>query len=446
MTSWRWAAIFPICMAVMSLGVPIGGALAGSGYSLCALRDGPQGPCTCKGSEDGAGRFTAVPRSHCRRAIKPRLDKAARSSPESDAAVKVAPPPVERPSRAEAPTNAAVPGESGTTNALMVTGAIPATQGSRLDEVRARGKLVCGVNEGLLGFAHRSAVGDWTGLDVEFCRAVAAAVLGDPTKVEFVPLDTGSRFDALKSGKIDLLSRNTTWTMSREAELGVDFAGTIYFDGQSFMTLDDRGLVSAQQLAGTTVCVQSATTTEPNAAYYFASHGVRVETKTFQSRDELVKAYLSGECDAYTADRSSLFADRAGFPEPTKHAVLPEVISKEPLSPAVASGDREWLLIVRWVLAALINAEEVGLTRDGTIAAAGGKDLEGDAKRLVEGAAVSGEKLRLERNWLRNVVGAVGNYGEIFEANVGRGGVLGMERGVNQLWKEGGLLYAPPMW
>ncbi len=444
MTSRRWATIFSICIAVMSLGVPIRGASAG--YSLCALREGPQGPCTCKGSEDGAGRFSVVSRSHCRRASRPRINTSAGGAPGSVAAPKDVPALVERPELADAPVDRAVLEAPGAKNAAMVTGAIPARQGSRLDEVRARGKLICGVNAGLLGFAHRTAVGDWTGLDVEFCRAVAAAVLGDATKVDFVPLDAGSRFDALKSGSIDLLSRNTTWTMSREAELGIDFAGTIYFDGQGFMTSDERGLVSAQQLAGTTVCVQSATTTEPNAAYYFAAHGVRAQMKTFQSRDALIKAYLGGECDAYTADRSSLFADRAGFAEPTRHAVLPEVISKEPLSPAVASGDREWLLIVRWVLAALINAEEVGLTREEAVAGASGKELQGDARRLVEGAASSGEKLRLDRNWLSNVVGAVGNYGEIFEANVGRGGVLGMERGVNLLWKEGGLLYAPPMW
>lgn len=178
-------------------------------------------------------------------------------------------------------------------------------------------------------------------------------------------------------------------------------------------------------------------------AYYFALHDVRVETKTFQSRDALLKAYLAGECDAYTADRSSLFADRAGFEQPSRHAVLPEVISKEPLGPAVAAGDREWFQITRWVLAGLVNAEEVGLNRE---AAAGGSDLGGDAKRLVEGAGRSGEKLRLDPKWLRNVIASVGNYGEIFEANIGRSGALGMERGMNSLWKKGGILYAPPMW
>ncbi|HRY07607.1 MAG TPA: amino acid ABC transporter substrate-binding protein [Hyphomicrobiaceae bacterium] len=444
MTSWRWAAIFSICVAVMSLSVPIGGAYAG--YSLCALREGSHGPCTCKVSGEAAGRFTIVPRSHCRRGVKSRRDTAARGTSGSRAAPEAAPAPAERPTRAGMGIDQAAQ-EANTTGALLVTGTNPApAPKSRLDEIRARDKLICGVNEGLLGFAHRSAVGEWTGIDAEFCRAVAAAVLGDSTKVEFVPLDAGARFDALKSGKIDLLSRNTTWTMSREAELGIDFAGTIYFDGQSFMTSQERGLVSAQQLAGTTVCVQSATTTEPNAAYYFAAHGIQVETKAFQSREALVKAYLGGECDAYTADRSSLFADRAGFREPTKHVVLPEVISKEPLAPAVASGDREWLMIVRWVLAGLINAEEVGLTHDSASAAANGTELQGDAKRLIEGAATSGEKLRLDRAWLRTVIGAVGNYGEIFDSNVGRTGVLGMERGINSLWKEGGLLYAPPMW
>ncbi len=309
--------------------------------------------------------------------------------------------------------------------------------------VRARGKLVCGVNEGLLGFAQQSGAGIWAGLDADFCRAVAAAVLGDPAKVEFVPLDAGKRFEALSAGTIDLLSRNTTWTMSRDVELGFEFAGTIYFDGQSFITGEDRGLVSAQQLAGVTVCVQSNTTSEKNMAFYFASHGIKVEERRFISRGELVDAYRKGECDAYTADRSSLFSDRASLEDPLKHVVLPEVISKEPLGPAVLQGDQEWLEIVRWTLAGLINAEEFGL--DKATAQAGPK-TNSDQQRLLEGADASGLKLRLENGWLAKVVGAVGNYGEMFEVNVGKASPLGMERGANALWKRGGILYAPPMW
>lgn len=417
--------------------------------ALCALRSGPDGPCTCKSAGDGAGQFTVVPRSRCRRSASPSKVKAA---PRSDTAPAAAAPDVEVrvPTRANEPEiqqKAAAPAEketpSTTSSEEFVTGANPTTTETKLDAIRARGKLVCGVNERLLGFSYQSDNGEWAGLDADFCRAVAAAVLNDPTKVEYVPLDATSRFDALKTGKIDVLSRNTTWTMSRDVDLGLDFAGVVYFDGQGFMTSGDRGLVSAQQLAGTTVCVQQATTTETNMAYYFKAHNVSVETKTFQSREALIKAYLAGECEAYSADRSSLFADRAGFEDPNDHSVLPEVISKEPLGPAVVRGDMEWTEIVKWVLAGLINAEEVGLDRQ---TAASGNELTGEAKRLVEGAGSSGEKLRLDPNWLRAAVAAVGNYGEAYELNIGRSGALGMERGINALWKQGGLLYAPPMW
>lgn len=433
----RWTAGTLFLGAAIALVVQVGEAHAV--YDLCAFRSGPKGPCTCRVAGDGPGQFTVVPRSQCRRAAKSAQGDTVRRSQGGHGPVD-APPPVERPKQADVIAADRARGEG---TAPIVTGANPTSASARLDEIRTRGKINCGVNEGLLGFAHRSQTGEWTGLDAEFCRALAAAVFGDATKVEFLPLDATTRFEALTSGAIDVLSRNTTWTMDREVALGIDFAGVIYFDGQSFMTSEERGLVSAQQLAGATVCVQSATTTEANMAYYFASHKLRVETKTFQSRDALVKAYLAGECEAYSADRSSLFADRAGFEKPAQHAVLPEVISKEPLGPAVAAGDREWFQITRWVLAGLINAEEVGLNRE---AAASGKEFEGDAKRLVEGAGASAEKLRLDPMWLRNVIAAVGNYGEIFEASIGRSGALGMERGMNSLWKKGGILYAPPMW
>lgn len=324
----------------------------------------------------------------------------------------------------------------------MITASLPPAQ-RKLEAVRARGKLLCGVNPGLLGFSYRTGSGEWAGLDADFCRAVAVAVLGDPAKVEFVPLDAASRFDALKSGAIDLLSRNTTWTMGREVEMGFEFGGVLYFDGQSFITTEERGLVSAQQLAGATVCVQGATTTEKNMAYYFGALKIAAETRSFASRDDLLKAYLSGACDAYSGDRSSLFADRATFDEPAKHAILPEVVSKEPLGPVVLQGDPQWTKIVRWTLAGLINAEEVGLER---AAAGGSAPLTGDALRLVEGAGASGTMLGLDKTWLRQVVAATGNYGEVFEANVGTTSPLGMNRGINALWKKGGILYAPPMW
>lgn len=318
----------------------------------------------------------------------------------------------------------------------------PATE-RKLDAVRQRGKLLCGVNTDLLGFSARTETGVWAGLDVDFCRAVAAAVLEDADKVELVPIETNERFDALKDGRIDVLSRSTTWTMNREVDLGLTFAGVLYFDGQGFMTRDDRGLVSAQQLSGSKVCVEAGTTTEKNMAYFFKAHQVEAQTISLPTREETLKAYAEGTCDTYSGDRSALFSDRASFAEPAMHTILPEVISKEPLGPAVAGGDEEWAAIVRWSLAGLINAEEVGLDRK---SAAQDGPLGDEAKRLVDGAGASGEKLRLGKSWLRAAVAAVGNYGEMFEANVGRESPLGMERGLNALWKRGGILIAPPMW
>jgi general L-amino acid transport system substrate-binding protein len=418
---------------------------ASAEFRLCAFRSGPKGPCTCQSDGDAAGQFSVVNRSLCRRGGSAAAKKKDPDVPSTAAAgarnidrenAKEVPPandgPVERSGQTQLPvaTNPIVTGQAG-------------NGGSRLDQIRARGHLLCGVNPALLGFAHRTAAGNWAGIDVDFCRAVAAAVLEDATKVEFVPLEAAARFEALKSGKIDLLSRNTTWTMGRDVDGGLEFAGVLYFDGQSFATGEDRGLVSAQQLAGSRVCVQSGTTTEANMAYYFSSHKIAVETQTFPSREALLKAYLDGSCDAYSADRSSLFSDRAGFEEPLKHAILPEVISKEPLGPAVLQGDQEWVEIVRWTLAGLINAEEVGLDKS---SAAGQAALEGDKQRLVVGASGSAEKLRLNKMWLRNAVAAVGNYGELFETNLGSASPLNMDRGINALWKKGGILYAPPMW
>lgn len=310
-------------------------------------------------------------------------------------------------------------------------------------DIRARGKLLCGINTDRLGFSKQSDSGSWIGLDVDFCRAVAAAVFADANKVEFVPVETATRFDALKSGKIDLLARNTTWTMDRDVVLGLEFAGILYIDGQGFMTSDERGLVSAQQLAGLSVCVESGTTSEANAGYYFKAHNMDVDLKTYPNRAAMLEAYAKGECEAVSGDRTSLFSDRAALSEPEKHAVLPEVISKEPLGPVVLQDDREWIEVVRWTLAGLINAEETGLTKQ---SASGGGALEGDAARLVEGAGKSGEALGLSKVWLRDVVSAVGNYGEMFEVDLGKGSPLGMERGINALWKRGGVLYAPPMW
>jgi general L-amino acid transport system substrate-binding protein len=447
------------------------GALAGAhgsaaaGYTMCALRSGPEGPCTCRAPDDGVGQFTTVDRSYCRRAAKaakgkPAAEKptvagdvagdrgpAAQNPPEqskASASGKSLPSAAVVPttSSAAAPTEApaAAPAAVAPPAAGLTTSALPS---ARLDAVRARGKLLCGVNPGLLGFAHRTATGEWSGIDADFCRAVAIATLGDAGKVEFVPLDAAERFEALKAGRIDLLSRNTTWTMNRDVDMGLEFVGVLYFDGQGFMTKEERGLVSAQQLAGSKVCVLSATTSEKNMGYYFGAQRIDAETRKYASREELVKAYLEGVCDAYSADRSALFSDRAGFAEPLAHVVLPEVISKEPLGPAVLQGDQEWTEIVRWTLAGLVNAEEVGLDR---AAASASQTQSGDALRLLDGAAASGERLRLDKGWLRSVVAGVGHYGEMFDVNVGKASPLGMDRGINALWKKGGILYAPPMW
>ena len=328
----------------------------------------------------------------------------------------------------------------------LTTGTIPVAakpKKSTLLQIQARGKLNCGVNTELLGFSAVNGVGEWQGIDADFCRAVAIAVLGSPDKVTFVPLHAEERFLALQQGRIDLLSRNTTWTMSRVVDFDVEFVGVSYFDGQGFLTRHDRGLVSAQQLEGLKVCVQSGTTSEANLDFYLKNLDIDAEKIVFPHKAELLAAYEAGACDAYTADRSALLSERAGLKEPDTHEMLPETISKEPLGPVVRQDDREWIEIVRWTLAGLINAEEVRLTRE---RAGGDEGLEGNMKRLVDGAGQSGKKLGLTDDWLRKVVSGVGNYGEVFEANIGKSSPLGMERGMNALWKRGGLLYAPPMW
>ena len=354
--------------------------------------------------------------------------------------------PAPGPSPAQADPNTAAPA-AGTKPPTLMAATHPATvptgSGQKLKDVRARGKLLCGVSTGLLGFSAQTQSGEWHGLDADFCRAVATVVLGDPSKVEFVPLEAEMRFDALKSGKIDVLSRNTTWTMERDVNHDIEFVGIIYFDGQSFMTSQDRGLVSAQQLAGGTICVEKATTTEKNVAYYLKTHQIDADVRTFDVRKEMLKDYLDGNCDAIASDRSALFSERAQFPEPLRHVVLPEVISKDPLGPAVMHGDLAWEEIVRWTLAGLINAEEVALDKASALST---QPLSGDALRLVESSGATGEKLHLARNWLRDAVAAVGNYGEMFDTNVGKASPLGMNRGLNSLWKKGGILYAPPMW
>lgn len=435
----------------LALALPFASVVAPSAeaaYQLCALRDGPSGPCTCKSDDATAGEFKVVPKRYCRtakatQAPKPKDSESpdAATSVQETGAVTDTKPSAPEPGAAAPPTQEKDSATQPSSASPPATLSIPASK--KLIEVRSRGKLLCGVNSSRLGFSNQTQTGDWAGIDAEFCRAVAAAIFGDVTKVEFIALENADRFSALRSNKIDVLSRNTTWTMQRDIEEQVDFAGVLFFDGQGFLTTDDRGLVSAQQLAGTTLCVEQATTSEQNMAYYFQSHKIDITSKAYPNHDAMLEAYKAGECDAFTGDRSSLFADRATLPEPDRHAILPEVISKEPLGPAVAKGDEEWAAIVRWTLAALINAEEVGLTK----AMAGAKEpLAGDANRLVQGSGPVGVKLGLSSSWVRDIIAGVGNYGEVFEANVGSQSPLGMERGINALWKRGGLLYAPPMW
>lgn len=301
-----------------------------------------------------------------------------------------------------------------------------------LDDVLKRQRIVCGVSQGLLGFSIKDAAGAWSGFDVDFCKALSSAIFSSPDRVEYVPLSADERFGALTSGKIDLLSRNSTWTMSREIGLGLEFAGVIYYDGQSFMAPAERGWVSAMELAGAKVCAQSGTTTEANARNFFAQSKMTAELVTVATFGEMLEAYKTGRCDAITADRSALAVQRMGFDQPDAHTLLPEVISKEPLGPVVRKNDAAWASVVRWVLFALIEAEENGHSRAAPPPAAG----TGAIPPLSE---------RLPRDWYHNIIRQVGNYGDIFERNLGKETPLAIERGVNSLWVQGGILYAPPM-
>jgi general L-amino acid transport system substrate-binding protein len=306
-----------------------------------------------------------------------------------------------------------------------------------LDDVRARDTLICGVSEGLGGFSEQNGAGAWQGFDVDFCRAVAAAVLGDTAKVEYVPLSAEARFAALSDGKIDLLSRNSTWTMSRDLDLGLDFPGTSYFDGQGFLVPAIFGAISPLELDGATICVVSGTTTEANATAYFAKAGLTVSFLSFEERPEARAAYAGAKCDAYTADRSALAAERAELAVPEDHVILKDVISKEPLGPVTRDSDAKWTSLVRWTLFALIDAEERGLGT-AAMAAAGA-----DEARLMGAPAV--KSLGLADDWLVKVLAGVGNYAEIFDRNLGEQTPMQLSRGVNALWTQGGILYAPPM-
>ena len=313
-----------------------------------------------------------------------------------------------------------------------------------LDDVKARGKLNCGVTTGLVGFAAPDANGEWQGFDVGVCRAIAAAVLGDPKAVEFVPTTGKTRFTALASGEIDVLARNTTWTFSRDVDLKFEFAGVNYYDGQGFMVPKALGVSSAKELDGATVCIQTGTTTELNLADFFRTNNISYEPVPIETNAEAQPLYLEGACDVYTTDASGLAATRAAFENPGDHIVLPEIISKEPLGPLVRHGDNEWGDVVRWTLNALIAAEEVGITSANIaeLGAAAGDNPE--INRILGTEGTLGEMLGLSADWAKNAIMAGGNYAEIFEKNIGENTPIGLSRGLNAQWTDGGLLYVPP--
>jgi general L-amino acid transport system substrate-binding protein len=312
-----------------------------------------------------------------------------------------------------------------------------------LKAVKDRGQLVCGANGSLAGFGIPDPQGNWTGFDVDFCRAIAAAIFNDPTKVKFVPLTAANRFTALQSGEIDMLARNTTWTMSRDTSLGIDFAAVNYYDGQGFMVRKVLKVSSALELNDASVCVQQGTTTELNLADYFRSNHMSLKTVTFATVDEALKAYDSGRCDAYTTDSSGLYGSRVLLADPGANIVLPEIISKEPLSPAVRQGDDAWEDVVRWTHHAMLDAEELGINKNNVDDQKNSTNPE--IRRLLGLEGQFGEGLGLTNDWAYRIIKAVGNYGEVFERNVGQGSPLKIARGLNALWTKGGLQYGLPV-
>jgi general L-amino acid transport system substrate-binding protein len=312
-----------------------------------------------------------------------------------------------------------------------------------LKAVKDRGQLVCGANGSLAGFGMPDRQGNWTGFDVDFCRAIAAAIFNDTTKVKFVPLTAANRFTALQSGEIDVLARNTTWTMSRDTSLGIDFAAVNYYDGQGFMVRKVLKVSSALELNDASVCVQQGTTTELNLADYFRSNHMSLKTVTFATVDEALKAYDSGRCDAYTTDSSGLYGSRVLLADPGANIVLPEIISKEPLSPAVRQGDDAWEDVVRWTHHAMLDAEELGVNKNNVDDQKNSTNPE--IRRLLGLEGQFGEALGLTNDWAYRIIKAEGNYGESFERNVGQGSPLKIARGLNALWTKGGLQYGLPV-
>ncbi len=335
--------------------------------------------------------------------------------------------------------------------AAVSAAAAGAASAGTLDDVKQKGFIQCGVSQGLIGFSNPDEQNNWTGMDVDFCRAVAAAVFNDPQKVKFTPLNAKERFTALQSGEIDILSRNTTWTMSRDTSLGLKFAGVMYYDGQGFLINKAKfpDVTSALQLGGAAVCTQTGTTTELNLADYFKANNMEYKVVAFEKNEEVLAAYQEGRCDVFTTDQSGLYAERLKFATPDDHVVLPEIISKEPLGPVVRQGDDAWFNVVKWTYFALLNAEELGVDSKNVEEMKASKNPE--IQRLLgvanaDGSAAGfGTGIGLDEAWAVNVIKGVGNYAEIFERNVGQATPLKIARGKNALWKDGGLQYAPPI-
>jgi general L-amino acid transport system substrate-binding protein len=326
---------------------------------------------------------------------------------------------------------------------LAATSGAASAQQKTLDAVKQRGQLACGAHTGLAGFGQADDKGIWSGLDVDYCKAIAVAVLGDDNKVRFVPTTPKERFAALQSREVDVLARSTTWTLSRDSSLGFSFAGVNYYDGQGFMVKKSANVKSAKDLSGATICVQTGTTTELNLADFFRTNNLQYKPVVFEKVDEAVRAYNGDRCDAYTTDASGLYSVRLQLAKPDDHMVLPDIISKEPLGPLVRQDDVQWLTIVKWVHFALLNAEELGVTQanvDQMLTSANP-----DIKRLLGKEGDFGKGLGLDNDWAYKVIKRVGNYGEIFDRNVGAGSRLKIDRGLNKLWNKGGIQYAPPI-
>jgi len=316
-------------------------------------------------------------------------------------------------------------------------------QAATLDDIKTAGELKCGISTGVPGFAFTDDAGDWQGFDPAVCKAVAAAVFGDTSKIKYVTTTGKTRFTALSSGEVDMLARNTTWTFSRDTDLKLDFVGVNYYDGQGFMVPTELGVSSAKELDGASVCIQTGTTTELNLADFFRVNGISYEAVPVETNDEARTNYEAGRCDVWTTDASGLAASRTSLEDPSAHTLLPEIISKEPLGPLVRHGDSEWADIVRWTLNAMITAEELGVTSANVDEQATGTDNP-EINRLLGSEGDLGAMIGLDKAWAWRAIKMVGNYGEVFDGFIGAGSDIGLERGVNAQWTDGGLLYSPP--